>query len=122
VEKLQKFEIKKKLYSAKFFPFQILMSGNFFFYLENDDMTENSDSGFTEINQKSNGSSPSAKSSSSPQPIVKPEESSHQSSHLVPPQQQSSTENNCPSDEDDSDDDDYEDSDTGKPDLLSWVS
>lgn len=80
-------------------------------------MTENSDSGFTEINQsKSSGSSPSAKSSSeSPEPIVVAEKSSL----VVPPK---SSSENCPSDEDDSDDDDYEDSDTGKPDLLSWVS
>lgn len=114
------------------------MNGNF---LENDDMTENSDSGFTEINQTgSSDTSQHAKSKpSSPEPELMEKnlhgESSGQrleskvlDNSLEPASNlgsskssgSNSSSSNSSSDDDDSDDDDY---DGGRPSgVLNWVS
>lgn len=104
------------------------------FFLENDDMTENSDSGFTEINQTgSSDSSQHAKSkTSTPEPELienihhgesstEPEKSKVLDNRSEPSSNLGSSNNssNSSSDDDDSDDDDYEGS---KPNVLTWVS
>lgn len=103
-------------------------------------MTENSDSGFTEINQtRSSDISQHAKSkTSSPEPDVSHEteggessadpaesksldNSSEQASNLGSMSKSSSSDSSS-SDDDDSDDDDYDDSDGSRPSVLNWVS
>ena len=106
------------------------MNGNF---LENDDMTENSDSGFTEINQTGSAeTSQHAKSkTSSPEPEImeniqpgessaEPEKSKVLDNNSKPASNLGSgSSSNSSSDDDDSDDDDYE---GNKPNVLTWVS
>lgn len=111
-----------------------LICGNF---LENDDMTENSDSGFTEINQTgSNDISQHAKSKTpSPEPDLRPalepgESSTPVQSEMLDNKSERaassrsmskssrSNSDSSSSDDDDSDDDDY---DGGKPSVLNWV-
>lgn len=98
-------------------------------------MTENSDSGFTEINQTgSSDISQHAKSKTpSPEPDLRREnlsgESSvpvdlksldkHASSSRSVSKSSGSNSGSSSSDDDDSDDDDY---DGGKPSVLNWVS
>lgn len=102
-------------------------------FTENDDMTENSDSGFTEINQTgSSDISPRAKSkTASPEPDSGPPE---QPENTSPAKSSQSVDNSASSsrsvskssgssessstDDDDSDDDDY---DGSKPSVLNWV-
>lgn len=95
-------------------------------------MTENSDSGFTEINQTgSSDISQHAKSETpSPEPVLRRKNLSGESS--TPDESKlldtasssrsmskSSNSDSSSSDDDDSDDDDY---DGGKPSVLNWVS
>lgn len=96
-------------------------------------MTENSDSGFTEINQiRSNDSSQYAKSGT---PSPEPDLRKKQGESSVPMDSKSGNDSASPSNsrsmskssssdsgsssDDDSDDDDY---DGGKPSVLNWVS
>jgi hypothetical protein len=111
------------------------MNGNF---LENDDMTENSDSGFTEINQTgSSDISQHAKSkTASPEPelmqIIQHGESSSEpleskvldnnsepASNLGSSKSSGSSNSSSDDDDSDSDDDDY---DGSRPSVLNWVS
>lgn len=113
---------------------KFFVDGNF---SENDDMTENSDSGFTEINQ--NGSSdisqhtnsktaspePDLKCDKLPEEIAEPAETKSLNSSLESRSASKSSVSNSESsssDDDDSDDDDYDDSDGSKPRVLNWVS
>lgn len=98
-------------------------------------MTENSDSGFTEINQTGSAdTSQHAKSkTASPEPEIvatiqhgesssaDQKESEVLDNNSEPPSNLGSGSNssNSSSDDDDSDDDDYE---GGKPNVLTWVS
>jgi hypothetical protein len=96
-------------------------------------MTENSDSGFTEINQTgSSDVSQHAKSeTSSPEPDLRHESEIGESStpaldntlsNLGTMSKSSGSNSNSSSDDDDSDED-YEDSDGGgRPNVLNWVS
>lgn len=94
-------------------------------------MTENSDSGFTEINQtRSSDISQHTKSkTSSPEPSIKenPQRSdsvdskldNSLASHSRSVSKSSGSSDNSSSDDDDSDDDDYEGS--KEPSVLNWV-
>lgn len=102
---------------------------NFFFILENEDMTENSgDSGFTEFS--SNNMDPQKSDETKPEMRTEPPHGSDGEKKICEKstsvttcvQAQQSSSNNFTSDDDtDEDDDDYNDSDGAKPDILQWV-
>lgn len=107
---------------------------NYGIFLENDDMTENSDSGFTEINQTgSNDTSQNATSkTATPEHSVKQPEELGESAetpeiskvldnsagHASSSRSVSKSSSNSDSSSSDDSDDDY---DASKPSVLNWV-
>lgn len=100
-------------------------------------MTENSDSGFTEINQtglsdmsqlenSKTTSSETTKKSDELLPGEKSEPTEEKLNSSLESRSASkssgSNSDSSSSDDDDSDDDDYDDSDASKPKVLNWVS
>ncbi|CRL06221.1 CLUMA_CG018942, isoform A [Clunio marinus] len=96
---------------------------------KNDDMTENSDSGFTEFNQTRSSDTSQHEMSKTSSPEPDNQEQRESSSDIVELKSSDnslgrgsmSKSSESSSDDDDSDDDDYEDSEASQTSVLGWV-